>query len=97
MRMLDLLNSNNNAELKKPKPWSPVYHEICKFCVTGHFSEGFWQITQNTLLHQSYPVDCSSRDLDTAFSFVSLGQFLILSALPMYKAIGNHPEKATDT
>lgn len=82
---------------KNPNPRSPMYHEIGKFPVTGHFSEGFWQITRTTLLQQSYPVFCSSRDLDTAFLLVFLGEFLILSALPMYKPTGIHPEKATDT
>lgn len=73
-----------------------MYREIRKFCVTGHFSEGFWQMTQ-TLLHYYSTVCCSSRDLDTAFLLVSLGELLILSALPMYRAVGIHPEKASDS
>lgn len=91
MWMLHLLNSNSDSELKNPSV--PVYHEIQKFCVTEHFSEGFWQVTQTTGLHPSDPVCGCSRDLDTGFHLFFVVSFCSCQLCLCTKLLGSIQRK----
>lgn len=56
-----------------------------------------WRILTGKLLYKWSPVFYSSSDLVPPFVPVSLGELLIMSALPVYRAIGIHTGKVNDT